>query len=147
MHPMPHILQPCCFGVAQLSTSGRLSGALSVHHLQQSRHEPRHYAAQQAQKLGSVQALFTVFGFNFPLLVALLQMLVIAPVCYAVARPRLSWDTARSVLPLALVNVTNVVCGLIGELHQALCMNPAGPIIQKSGVMRHARTEQVPNVS
>ena len=60
------------------------------------------------------QALFTIFRFHFPLLVAFLQMLVIAPVCYAVARPRLSWDITRSVLPLALVNVLNVVCGLIG---------------------------------
>ena len=71
--------------------------------------------------LASMQVLFTVLKFQFPLLVAFLQMLVIAPVCYAVARPRLSWDITRSVLPLALVNVLNVVCGLIGELLQACC--------------------------
>ena len=42
-------------------------------------------------------------------------MLVIAPVCYTVARPKLSWEVTQTVLPLALVNVLNVVCGLVGE--------------------------------
>lgn len=60
------------------------------------------------------QALFTLYGFNFPVTVALLQMAVIAPVCYAVARPKLEWALARGTLPLALVNVLNVVCGLVG---------------------------------
>ena len=61
-----------------------------------------------------VQALFTLYGFNFPLSVAFLQMAVIAPVCYAVARPKLEWEVARGIMPLALVNVLNVVSGLIG---------------------------------
>ncbi|KAK9820998.1 hypothetical protein WJX81_006546 [Elliptochloris bilobata] len=60
------------------------------------------------------KALFTLYGFNFPVTVALLQMAVIAPVCYAVARPKLEWALARGTLPLALVNVLNVVCGLVG---------------------------------
>lgn len=60
------------------------------------------------------QALFTLYGFNFPVTVALLQMAVIAPVCYAVARPKLEWALARGTMPLALVNVLNVVCGLVG---------------------------------
>ena len=62
-----------------------------------------------------MQALFTLYGFTFPVTVALLQMAVIAPVCYLVARPKLEWGLARGIIPLALVNVLNVVCGLIGE--------------------------------
>ena len=72
------------------------------------------------------QALFTTLGFHFPLLVAFLQMLVIAPVCYAVARPRLSWDVTQAVLPLALVNVLNVVCGLVGAPSTYKQGSPAG---------------------
>ncbi|KAK9808798.1 hypothetical protein WJX72_003877 [[Myrmecia] bisecta] len=60
------------------------------------------------------KALFTSYGFHFPLTVALLQMLVIAPVCYLVARPKLELALIKSTLPLAAVNVLNVVCGLIG---------------------------------
>ena len=60
-----------------------------------------------------LQALFTSQSFNFPLLVAFLQMCFICPVCYAVARPRVSVELAKLVSPLALVNVLNVVCGLI----------------------------------
>lgn len=60
------------------------------------------------------KALFTLYGFNYPLTVAFLQMAVIAPVCYAVARPKLEWGIARGTIPLALVNVLNVVSGLIG---------------------------------
>ena len=60
-----------------------------------------------------LQALFTSQSFNFPLLVAFLQMCFICPVCYAVARPRVSVELAKLMSPLALVNVLNVVCGLI----------------------------------
>ncbi|CAK0772874.1 hypothetical protein CVIRNUC_004008 [Coccomyxa viridis] len=60
------------------------------------------------------KALFTLYGFTFPITVALLQMAVIAPVCYIVAKPKLEWGIARGILPLALVNVLNVVCGLMG---------------------------------
>ena len=68
-----------------------------------------------------VQALFTTYGFHFPVTVALLQMLFIAPVCYLVARPPLEVGLAKGALPLATVNVLNVVCGLIGgqHLHEA----------------------------
>lgn len=38
-------------------------------------------------------------------------------VCYAVARPRLEAKTFRAVVPLAFVNVLNLVCGLVGESH------------------------------
>lgn len=75
-----------------------------------------------------LQALFTLYGFTFPITVALLQMAVIAPVCYLVARPKLEWGLARGIIPLALVNVLNVVCGLIGKqtssstLRHGLCM-------------------------
>jgi hypothetical protein len=61
-----------------------------------------------------LQALFTLYGFNYPLTVALMQMAFIAPVCYCVARPKLEWVIARGIMPLALVNVLNVVSGLIG---------------------------------
>lgn len=62
-----------------------------------------------------LQALFTLYKFQFPLTVALMQMVVISPVCYAVARPRLDLVTAKSVVPLAVVHVINVVAGLVGE--------------------------------
>lgn len=60
------------------------------------------------------KALFTSYGFHCPLLVGLLQMAIITPVCYAVARPRLEAKMFRSVMPLAVVNVLNLVCGLVG---------------------------------
>ena len=70
-----------------------------------------------AQRRLLAQALFTSQSFNFPLLVAFLQMSVICPVCYAVARPRVTVELAKLVSPLALVNVLNVVCGLISAPH------------------------------
>jgi hypothetical protein len=75
---------------------------------------PRGALTPRALAARARQALFTLYGFNFPVMVALLQMAVIAPVCYAVARPKLEWGLARGALPLALVNVLNVVCGLVG---------------------------------
>jgi hypothetical protein len=42
-------------------------------------------------------------------------MLVMLPVCYLVAKPRLEWATAKAVFPLAAVNILNVVFGLVGE--------------------------------
>ena len=41
-------------------------------------------------------------------------MAFISPVTYIVARPILSWELLRSLAPLAMVNVLNVVCGLVG---------------------------------
>ncbi len=61
--------------------------------------------------------------------VALLQMAVIAPVCYAVARPKLEWGIARGTAPLALVNVLNVVSGLIGELCRCHLEFIRGPML------------------
>lgn len=68
-----------------------------------------HHTAHSA-----LQAIFSSYGFHFPLTVAFLQMLFIAPVSYAIARPELSWQLARGLSPLALVNVLNVVAGLVG---------------------------------
>lgn len=62
----------------------------------------------------TTKAIFTSYKFNFPLTVALLQMTFISPVSYIVARPDISLEHLRSILPLAVVNVLNVVCGLIG---------------------------------
>lgn len=62
------------------------------------------------------KALFTLYGYHFPILMTFLQMLFIAPVCYIVARPTLQWDTAKGIMPLAFVNVLNVISGLLGEL-------------------------------
>lgn len=62
----------------------------------------------------SPQALFTLYNFQFPLTVTLLQMAVIVPVTFAVAKPKLDWGLARAFLPLSLVNVLNVVSGLMG---------------------------------
>ncbi|DBA68247.1 hypothetical protein WJX79_002261 [Trebouxia sp. C0005] len=60
------------------------------------------------------KALFTTFHFQFPITVALAQMLVMLPICYLVAKPRLEWATAKAVFPLAVVNILNVVFGLVG---------------------------------
>ena len=38
---------------------------------------------------------------------------IISPVCYLVARPLITRALVRMVAPLALVNVFNVVCGLV----------------------------------
>lgn len=62
----------------------------------------------------TTKAVFTNFGFHYPLTVALLQMAFIAPVSYVVARPILSMSLVKQLAPLAMVNVMNVVCGLIG---------------------------------
>lgn len=61
-----------------------------------------------------MQALFTIYNFHFPLTVAFLQMTVIAPVCYFVAKPKLDWSLARAFVPLSIVNVLNVISGLMG---------------------------------
>lgn len=68
----------------------------------------------------SLQALFTLYNFHFPLTVALLQMAVIAPVCYIVAKPKLDWTLARAFIPLSIVNVLNVISGLMGKYLSAL---------------------------
>lgn len=65
-----------------------------------------------------IQALFTTFQFQFPLVVALAQMMTMVPVCYIVAKPKIDWTTAKAVFPLALVNTLNVVFGLVGKTHQ-----------------------------
>lgn len=63
-----------------------------------------------------LQALFTIYNFHFPLTVTLLQMMVIAPVSYIVAKPKLDWSLARTFIPLSMVNVLNAVCGLMGKI-------------------------------
>lgn len=91
-------------------------------------HFQRFFAVQKLplsqQKTTCLQALFTLYGFTFPITVALLQMAVIAPVCYAVARPKLEWGLARGIIPLAVVNVLNVVCGLIGKRQTPMVQPP-----------------------
>lgn len=72
-----------------------------------------------------MQALFTSYGFNCPLLVGLLQMVIIVPVCYAVARPKLELKTFRAVAPLAIVSVANLVCGLIGRCSDSAAVGSA----------------------
>ena len=51
-------------------------------------------------------------------------MVVMVPVCYIVAKPRLEWATAKAVFPLAVVNILNVVFGLVGEarIDQFICI-------------------------
>ena len=60
------------------------------------------------------QAIFTTYGFHFPLTVAMLQMAFISPVTYLLAKPMLSWRLLQGLAPLAVVNVLNVVSGLVG---------------------------------
>lgn len=64
--------------------------------------------------LSHPQAIFTTYGFHYPITVAMLQMAFISPVTYFLARPTFSWALFRSLAPLALVNVLNVVSGLVG---------------------------------
>lgn len=61
-----------------------------------------------------MQSIFTNYGFNYPLTVAMLQMAFISPVTYFIGRPPISFQLARNLAPLALVNVLNVVAGLMG---------------------------------
>ncbi|KDD75470.1 hypothetical protein H632_c668p0, partial [Helicosporidium sp. ATCC 50920] len=62
----------------------------------------------------TTKAIFTTYNFHFPLTMAALQMVFIAPVAYLIARPPLTWELVSSLVPLAVVNVLNVVCGLVG---------------------------------
>lgn len=62
----------------------------------------------------SLQAIFTTYNFHYPLTVAMLQMAFISPVTYIIARPTLSMDLLRSLAPLSMINVLNVVSGLVG---------------------------------
>lgn len=62
----------------------------------------------------TTKAVFTSYGFNFPLTVALLQMIFIAVTTYVVARPTISVTLFKSLTPLAIVNVLNVTFGLVG---------------------------------
>lgn len=61
-----------------------------------------------------MQAIFTTFNFHYPLTVALLQMAFISPVTYLASKPPLTLELCRALAPLAMVNVLNVVCGLVG---------------------------------
>lgn len=85
-----------------------------------------------------LQALFTTYSYHFPLLITFLQMSFIAPVCYLIARPALQWETVRGVAPLALVNVLNVVSGLLGVVapaHQVLLVCLAAATAAAAGSM------------
>jgi len=62
----------------------------------------------------TTKAVFTTYGFNFPLTVALLQMTFISVTTYLVARPTISVALFKSLTPLAVVNVLNVTFGLVG---------------------------------
>lgn len=62
----------------------------------------------------TTKAVFTTYGFNFPLTVALLQMTFISVTTYLVARPTISLSLFKSLTPLATVNVLNVTFGLVG---------------------------------
>eukprot|EP00210_Caulerpa_lentillifera_P000475 g458.t1 len=59
------------------------------------------------------KSLFTAYDFPFPVLVALLQLAFMCPVSFFVARPKIEKRFIIAVLPLAVVNVLNVVSGLI----------------------------------
>lgn len=61
-----------------------------------------------------IKTLITTYEFNFPMCIALSQMMFMSPVCFLVARPRLDWKTVRAIMPLAAINVMNLVSGLIG---------------------------------
>lgn len=62
--------------------------------------------------LAHAQALFTTYGFHFPLAIAVLQTAFMIPFCYLSSRPALDLKVARSIVPLALVNVLNMVTGV-----------------------------------
>jgi solute carrier family 35 protein len=62
----------------------------------------------------TTKAVFTTYGFNFPLTVALLQMTFISVTTYLVSRPTISLSLFKSLMPLATVNVLNVTFGLVG---------------------------------
>lgn len=62
----------------------------------------------------TTKAVFTTYGFNFPLTVALLQMTFISVTTYLVSRPTISLSLFKSLTPLAIVNVLNVTFGLVG---------------------------------
>lgn len=62
----------------------------------------------------NLQAIFTSYGFRYPLTVAMLQMAFISPTTYIIARPKLSLQLFRGLAPLAFVNVLNVISGLVG---------------------------------
>lgn len=92
-----------------------------------------------------LQALFTTFQFHFPITVALAQMVVMVPVCYIVAKPRLEWATAKAVFPLAVVNILNVVFGLVGEARtdQFICdVHPLFLLYTCSTVLQWVFTQQ-----
>ena len=75
--------------------------------------------------------------------IALLQMAFICPVCYLVARPRLSVDTARLVAPLALVSVLNLVCGLVSALlssYPGPLQSPVHAVLQSASIADYVHT-------
>ena len=67
-----------------------------------------------------MQSLFTIYHFDYPLTVTLLQMMVVAPVSYFVAKPKWDWALAKSCIPLSVVHVLNVICSLMGKLRSVL---------------------------
>lgn len=62
----------------------------------------------------ATKCVLTVFDFNFPLTLCLAQQLFAAPICAHVSGAKLDWHTVTSLLPLGLINATNIVAGLFG---------------------------------
>jgi hypothetical protein len=61
-----------------------------------------------------MQALFTVYGANFPLTFCLFQMLFTGPVCAIVSGKPFDRLALLATIPLGLVNCANIVSGLMG---------------------------------
>lgn len=60
------------------------------------------------------KAVFTSWGFKFPLIVAFLQQAVTFPVAYAVDQPPITVNLVLDKAPLAAANMLNLVTGLMG---------------------------------
>ncbi len=110
--------------MSQSNTSGSYSvdnSSMLSSQQQQQQHKPMVRLASILYFMGSsmlvqftTKAIFTTYRFDFPLTVALLQMTFISVTTYTVARPELSMSLFRSLAPLAMINVLNVIFGLIG---------------------------------
>ena len=105
----------------QATTAGASGGTNVLLGGQPAQHRPVIRLASVLYFMGSsmlvqftTKAIFTTYGFHFPLTVALLQMTFISVTTYAVARPELSGALFKSLAPLACINVLNVISGLVG---------------------------------
>lgn len=62
----------------------------------------------------ATKVVLTVYDFNFPITLCLAQMMFAAPICAHISGSTFDFKLFKALLPLGLVNGSNIVAGLFG---------------------------------